>query len=452
MRQLLTAPIAFYKACILIVVIATVVAGLVYYKIDRVYDYKLALPSQTATQEILEYGPWNLAAHPEFFESVKKELREQKANFIEANLSMMQVTVYRNGEPTKTVPIISKGKPGSWWETPAGIYKIETKEKNHFSTFGHVYQPWSMLFQGNFFIHGWPTYEDGSEVPAGYSGGCIRLSTPDAKDIYDQASVGMPIIVLVDDFQKDSFVYKQKEPQVTASAYLVADIKNNAIIAQKNSDEVRSIASITKLMTALVAAESINMDKQITITPDMQISTSKPRLQVGSRIQAFQLLYPLLQESSNEAAVALATQLPGNMFVREMNKKAMSIGLQNTKFEDSTGSGSGNRASSKDLFGLLKYLYINRSFILSMSAGRITKSIYGQPAFQDIQNFNWTTDDSEFIGGKVGETQASGQTMASVFEIPINGSIRPIAIIVLGSLNNHADTAVLLNHIRSLYQ
>jgi D-alanyl-D-alanine carboxypeptidase len=87
-----------------------------------------------------------------------------------------------------------------------------------------------------------------------------------------------------------------------------------------------------------------------------------------------------------------------------------------------------------------------------MSAGRITKSIYGQPAFQDIQNFNWTTDDSEFIGGKVGETQASGQTMASVFEIPINGSIRPIAIIVLGSLNNHADTAVLLNHIRSLYQ
>ncbi|MEN9341836.1 MAG: hypothetical protein RIQ54_92, partial [Candidatus Parcubacteria bacterium] len=221
-----------------------VVAGFVYYKIDRIYDYKLALPSQTQTitQETLEYGPWNLVSHPEFFESVKKELQDQKTNFIEANLSTMRVTVYRNGEPTKTVPIISKGKPGSWWETPAGIYKIETKEKSHFSTFGHVYQPWSMLFQGNFFIHGWPTYEDGTEVPVGYSGGCIRLSTADAKEIYDQASIGMPIIVFADDFQKDSFVYKQKEPQVTAAAYLVADIKNNAIIAQKNSDDIRPIA------------------------------------------------------------------------------------------------------------------------------------------------------------------------------------------------------------------
>lgn len=451
MKRLFAYPVPLYVLCIVIVVCAAVVAAGVYYASVHVYNYQLTLPFAGFTPAPLSYGAWSALSSPEFFQSTKQTMRDQKANFIEANLSSMQLTVYKEGEPIKTLPILSKGKPGSWWETPAGIYKIETKEKSHFSTFGHVYQPWSMLFQGNFFIHGWPTYPDGTEVPAGYSGGCIRLKTEDAKEVYELASVGMPILVFTDDFQKDAFEYKQKEPAVSATAYLVVDIKNNVILAQKNSTEIRPIASITKLVTALVAAESINMDKQVRIPESAIVSTSKPRLEGGQNIQAFQLLYPLLEESSNEAAAALAEQLPGNSFVANMNAKSKAIGLEATQFADASGASAGNVATAQDLFRLLKYLYINRSFILHLSAGHITKSIYGAPVWNDLQNFNGFAGDTRFVGGKVGETQAAGQTMASVFEVPIAGAPRPIAIVVLGSTNNIADTATLVDYVQTVY-
>ncbi len=450
-KQLFAYPVPLYVLCIVIAVCAGLVGAGVYYANSHIYNYQLTVPLGSFAPAPLTYGAWSALSHPEFFQSTKQTMRDQKANFIEANLSTMQLTLYKEGEPTKTVPILSKGKPGSWWETPAGIYKIETKEKSHFSTFGHVYQPWSMLFQGNFFIHGWPTYPDGTEVPAGYSGGCIRLKTEDAKEVYDMASVGMPILVFTDDFEKDAFAYKQKEPAVSASAYMVVDIKNNTILTQKNSEEIRPIASITKLVTALVAAESINMDKQVRVPESAIVPTSKPRLKAGQNIQAFQLLYPLLQESSNEAAAVLAAQLPGNVFVDSMNKKSKAIGLESTQFTDASGASAGNVASAQDLFRLLKYIYINRSFILHLSAGHITKSIYGAPLFEDIQNFNGFVGDTRFIGGKVGETQAAGQTMASVFEVPIAGVTRPIAVMVLDSTNNIADTAALVDYVQTVY-
>ncbi|PIP46640.1 MAG: hypothetical protein COX15_00070, partial [Candidatus Colwellbacteria bacterium CG23_combo_of_CG06-09_8_20_14_all_42_19] len=83
---------------------------------------------------------------------------------------------YEKGVFVNEFAILSKGKEGSWWETPAGLYKVQSKEKEHFSSFGRVYQPWSMAFQGNFFIHGWPYYPGGRAVESTYSGGCIRLA------------------------------------------------------------------------------------------------------------------------------------------------------------------------------------------------------------------------------------------------------------------------------------
>src|SRR5882724_9446532 len=115
---------------------------------------------------------------------VKDDFISQKESFIEADLTAMQLSVYENGAVVKQVPILTKGRPGSWWETPAGLYQVQNKETNHFSSFGHVYMPWSMDFQGNFFIHGWPYEPDGTPVSSAYSGGCIRLATDDAEKLY----------------------------------------------------------------------------------------------------------------------------------------------------------------------------------------------------------------------------------------------------------------------------
>lgn len=380
-----------------------------------------------------------------FFKTTKAQFINQKIDFIEGDLSAMIVRVYKGGEVVKEVPILSKGKEGSWWETPAGLYQIEGKEINHFSSFGHVNMPFSMPFQGNFFIHGWPTYPGGAPVAEGYSGGCIRLSTENAEEVFNLAEVGMPVLVVEEDFQVDEFEHKTKGGKVDAKAYVTADLKSNYIFTEKNAGKSLPIASITKLMTALIATEYINIEKEVEITEDMLVYTTIPRLEPGERYSVFSLLHPLLTESSNEAANAIADSIGRERFISLMNKKAKAIGMTDTVFVDPHGISEENISSTKDLFQLAKYLYHNRSFILNISNNNARQSVYGPPAFKDLKNFNIFTEYPEFVGGKVGSTIAAKETIVSIFEVDTEAGKRPVVIIVLGSDHAAEDAKYLFN-------
>ncbi len=403
-------------------------------------------------KESLEFGPLPSLSYPDFFNEVKEKFIAEKESFIEADLSAMTLRLYKDGTVVKEVPIKTKGKEGSWWETPAGLYKIETKEESHFSSFGHVYQPYSMSFQGNFFIHGWPYHPDGTPVSSTFSGGCIRLADEDAKAIYSEASVGMPVLVYEKDFAGDGFTYEVSSPQVSAKSYIVADLNNSAILLERDSSEVLPIASLTKLLTALTAAEYINMDKPIVISSEMLATTSIRRLKEGESIKAFHLLYPLLMESSNEAAEALALSKGENLFVALMNKKAEALGMKNTKFTDPTGSDDTDVSTARDLFALARYIYHNRSFVFDISTGDVNEAVYGVSPFPNLRNFNIGSDDTSFVGGKVGKTTAAHDTALSVFEVTHKGQKRPIAFIVLGSDDSGKDIETLLSYIKNTYK
>jgi len=188
------------------------------------------------------------------------------------------------------------------------------------------------------------------------------------------------------------------------------------VFAEKNPDQQVPIASLTKLMTALVAVEYINIEKTITITPDMIVKTSIPRLKVGEQLSVYDLLQPLLKESSNEAAVAISDFLGPKYFVSLMNQTAQSVGMTNTHFVDPSGSGWGNVSTAHDLFMLSQYLYDNRSFILKMDPTRTIRDAYGPSAFTALQNFNVFVDDPSFVGGKVGINGGADDTILSVFQ------------------------------------
>lgn len=414
-------------------------------------NFQLNFPNFDQGDEF-QYGSWPALEDADFFSQVKEQFIEEKTSFIESDLSQMTLRVYKNGRLEEEVPIVSKGREGSWWETPAGLYKVQGKEDNHFSSFGQVYMPWSMPFQGNFFIHGWPYYPSGEEVAQGYSGGCIRLSTDNAKKVYDLVEVGMPILVYEEDFLGDDFSYELLGDQVGANNYLAADLKNNFVFAELNSNVKVPIASLTKLMTALIATEYINIERETTITAGMLTQTSIPRLQVGQQVSVFDLLYPLLMESSNEAGTAIASILGQGRFVQLMNEKATAIGMRNTHFEDPNGISAENVSTAQDLFQLAKYLYNNRSFVLDISKGGARSSVYGAPVWgYSLQNFNVFVEDSGFIGGKVGMTNAAGETILSIFEVETDGEIRPVVVIALGSKNRAQDGTALINHIRTSY-
>lgn len=420
---------------------------------DVVYNYTLLIPDGNQTAESFNYGEWPALANADFYKSVRDKMISEKTNFIDADLSQMKISVYTEGNKISEFAILTKGKPGSWWETPSGLYKIQSKSKNAFSSFGKVYMPFSMQFQGNFFIHGWPYYPSGEPVASTYSGGCIRLSIEDAGKLYDLAKIGMPVLVFASEFEKDNFSYSLNSPQVSAKNYLAVDIKNNFVFTAKVSGAVVPVASITKLITALVATDYINLDNKISIDASALIPTSKPRLKSGASISAMNLLYPLLLESSNEAATALSQYLGQKNFVDLMNEKAQALGMANTKFVDSYGGGDGNISSAEDLFNLAKYLYNTRSFILNLTAGKLKNTAYGTAAFSDLQNFNLFEGDPSFVGGKIGKTEAAGETMLAIFNIEVNGAERPVAIIMLGSDADKMkdDVQTILNWVKTNY-
>lgn len=443
------AKIPLWIALAALILCALIGAGVFAYTMNK--RYTIQVPNSKLIPTEFAYGANTALANAEYFSEVKSKFIEAKAEFIEADLSNMTLRVYKDGVIALEVPIKTKGREGSWWETPAGIYKIQSKATNHFSSIGKVYQPYSMAFQGNFFIHGWPYYPDGKEVSSAYSGGCLRLTTEDAKKVYALISVGTPVLVFEKDFAQDSFKYTSG-PELSADRYLVADLKSNSVILEKGFKDQASIASITKLVTGLVAAEYIDLDKNVTISESMIASTSKPRLQPGQSVTVYNLLFPLLMESSNEAAEAIARPLGRERFIGLMNDKAKAIGMNNTKFAEPSGVSANNISTAEDLFALAKYLYNNRSFILKITTGSLTNSAYGETSFKNLSNFNLIpTVSNKFIGGKIGKGTASGETYLGVFEVIVKGEKRPMAVILLHSDELYADMNLVFRYIQSVY-
>lgn len=483
MKGLLTKEVPAYAVIILLTLVMAAAFAVIAAVRNVEYSYNLTVPAGNVIQSFT-YGSWPALDNTDFYGKVVSDFIAQKATFISVDLTAMQLQYYEDGALAEQFPVLSKGRPGSWWETPAGLYKVEEKIPKDFSGFAHVYSPWALDFQGNFLIHGWPYYPDGTPVGSTYSGGCIRLSTDNAKTLYDMVAVGTPVLVTSADFQADSFHEKNQGPPVDANSYLAADLKSNFVLASKNPDEQLPIASLTKLMTALVAVEYINIEKTITITPDMLATTSIPRLKAGSTYSLYDLLQPLLKESSNEAAAAISDFLGPKYFVSLMNRTAQSIGMTNTRFVDTSGSDWGDVSTARDLFTLAQYLYNNRSFILKMTTNRADTATYGPSAFPTLQNFNVFADDPDFIGGKVGVNGAASDTILSVFNgefaagteasasaafvpagagsgIPASSGTaaaaapatvqRPFMFVILGSQNYDQDAGNMLAWIKAAY-
>jgi D-alanyl-D-alanine endopeptidase (penicillin-binding protein 7) len=140
---------------------------------------------------------------------------------------------------------------------------------------------------------------------------------------------------------------------------LVIDNSTGEAVVSKNVRDVQPIASITKLMTALVVLDANpSMDQGIAITEEDIDSErgSRSRLKIGSELARSDLLHLALMASENRAAHALGRSHPGGLatFVAAMNDKARALGMERTRFVDPTGLSSGNVSTAEDLVKLVK--------------------------------------------------------------------------------------------------
>ena len=189
-------------------------------------------------------------------------------------------------------------------------------------------------------------------------------------------------------------------PQLQSAAFMVADQATGNVLLEKNSDTVVPIASITKLMTAMVVLDArLSLNETLTITQDDvdTLRNSSSHVPVGTELQRDDMLRLALMSSENRAAASLGRNYPGGLpaFVVAMNRKAASLGLHDTRFSDSTGLNSANVSSARDLvkmvsaasrYPLIREFTTTANYVVSLNGRQRqfnnTNSLVGSPSWQ----------------------------------------------------------------------
>jgi D-alanyl-D-alanine carboxypeptidase len=247
-----------------------------------------------------------------------------------------------------------------------------------------------------------------------------------------------------------SLVENPPSLKLSAESYLVADAETGEIILEKNPDQVFPIASVTKLMTAIVAKEQIDLHHVTTVT-DSSYNTygAEGGLARGEKILVSDLFYPLLIESSNDAAEVLADDYGRNNFLALLNQKASQLGMESTYYQDPSGLSSNNVSTARDLAKLALYVRIAYPEFLDIT--RVKQySIYEHT----WKNENFFLTYPNFLGGKNGFINEAKKTTLSYFKVFFRGSSpeskaidRPIVIVLLRSDDRNKDAALLLSYI-----
>ena len=217
---------------------------------------------------------------------------------------------------------------------------------------------------------------------------------------------------------KEEFTLHSKN----AALYLLNEDKT---LYQKGADEKVSIASLTKIMTAIVAIEHINdFNKKVTITSDVFVGTeelSKAGFMVGEKVSYYDLLYGALLPSGGDATNALAINTAGSVkkFVEWMNEKAKELGMNNTHFANTSGlDAKGHYSTMNDMIILLKYAYKNPTFKKVYTANNYTTSNKRLKLKSLVSKYakRYKINVSKITGSKTGFTDLAGLCLASVSE------------------------------------
>jgi D-alanyl-D-alanine carboxypeptidase (penicillin-binding protein 5/6) len=224
-------------------------------------------------------------------------------------------------------------------------------------------------------------------------------------------------------------------PKLTADSYLVGDIETGEIILSKNENKAMPMASISKLLTAVVADEKFGLSKDVYVS-EFAIDTygKQGKLVKGEKYKVSEILYPLLLESSNDAAEAVAESADRDSFIMNLNDKARDMEMYNTHFSDPSGLSENNISSVSDLFKLAQYIEKYRKYIFDIT--RLKQYKIGKKIW--FNNSKFRIDD-DYYGGKNGYTDEALKTQLAIFEIPFEDKTRKIIFIILKTDDIYGD-------------
>lgn len=237
------------------------------------------------------------------------------------------------------------------------------------------------------------------------------------------------------------------EPQIASGSAMIVDLNSGKVLFSSHPDRVRPIASITKLMTVMVALDAKQpLDELISVdishTPEMRGVFS--RVKLNSEISRHNMMLLALMSSENRAAASLAHHYPGgyDAFIRAMNAKARALGMSHTHYVEPTGLSIHNVSNAEDLVKLLK---ATRSYPLlgTLSTTKEETALFSHPVYAlPFRNTNHLVfnDKWRIQLTKTGYTDEAGHCL--VMRTVINN--RPVALVVLdafGKFTHFADAS-----------
>jgi D-alanyl-D-alanine carboxypeptidase len=228
--------------------------------------------------------------------------------------------------------------------------------------------------------------------------------------------------------------------KITAQSALAVDAHSGKVLYKKNPQEIRSIASITKLMTALVFLDNNPgwQKKFHTIASDRR-NGGIIHLNTGEVLTIRNLFFTALIASDNDATVALArsTGLSEKDFIKAMNKKASSLGLNNTIFIEPSGLHDGNKSTAEDIAKLVQVAISDQFIKEATSTNRYEFEVQAKEEAKrkvSLVNTDWLTNSYlHVLGGKTGYIEKSGYCLAVKLK---NETDQKIIVVVLGSASN----------------
>ncbi len=243
-------------------------------------------------------------------------------------------------------------------------------------------------------------------------------------------------------------------PVLSGKSALVYDTRSSRFLYEKDIDLKLPIASLTKVLSAVIVLEKLNLEDIVTVSEQsIKVDGEKQDLYLGEKLSVKNLLKLMLIESSNDAAYALAEYAKTRdiNFIEAMNAKAAAISMKNSLFLDPAGLEDRAYSTGEDLVKLVEYslnyqeiwdISSEKTAIIESSDERIKHSVISTNRLLGLIK--------DIVGGKTGFTEGAGQCMILVASVPeYDGKIISI---VLGSGDRFGDTQKLIEWTRTAYR